>query len=63
VGAESPDKGFEEHFSSSGLGKEGPGGSGRAPGGVCVKWYQSEKISLFSVTEEKRKFHHAAEKR
>jgi hypothetical protein len=27
------------------------------------EWYQSKKISLFSVAEKKGKFHHAAEER
>jgi hypothetical protein len=64
VGVESPDKGFEEHFSSSGLRKRRSCGSGRALGGAFAsEWYQSEKISLLSVAEKKRKFHHAAEER
>jgi hypothetical protein len=36
----------------------------RALGGAFAsEWYQSEKISLLSVAEKKRKFHHAAEER
>jgi hypothetical protein len=59
-----PDKGVEEHFSSSGLRKRRSCGSGRALGGAFAsEWYQSEKISLLSVAEKKRKFHHAAEER
>jgi hypothetical protein len=27
------------------------------------EWYQSKEFSLFSVAEEKEKFHHAAQKR
>jgi hypothetical protein len=39
-------------------------GSGRALGGAFAsEWYQSEKISMFSVAEKKTKFHHAAEER
>jgi hypothetical protein len=30
---------------------------------ICVKWYQSEEISLFSVEEKKGGIHHAAEER
>jgi hypothetical protein len=58
------DKGVEEQFSSSGRRKRRSCGSGRALGGAFAsEWYQSEKISLFSVAEKKRKFHHAAEER
>jgi hypothetical protein len=61
---ESPDKGFEEHFSSSGRRKRRSYGSGHALGGAFAsEWYQSENISLFSVAEEKREFHHATEER
>jgi uncharacterized alpha/beta hydrolase family protein len=28
-----------------------------------IKWYQSEKISMFFVAEKKREFHHVAEER
>ena len=43
--------------------EEGPGERERGLVMSAPEWYQSEKISLFSVTEEKRKFHHAIEKR
>jgi hypothetical protein len=44
-----PDKGFEEYFSSSGCSRRRSCGSGRALGGAfCVKWYQSiEKLLCF----------------
>jgi hypothetical protein len=50
-----PDKGVEEHFSSSGLRKRRSCGSGRALGGAFAsEWYQSTgKDSLLSVAEDR----------
>jgi hypothetical protein len=64
VGVGSPDKGFEERFSSSGQRKRRSYGSERA-WVACLRQsgIRERKISLLSVAEKKRSFHHAAEER
>jgi hypothetical protein len=51
-----PDKGVEEHFSSSGLRKRRSCGSGRALGGAFAsEWYQSrENFFAFCSREEEK---------